>query len=61
MDETEISTTTNKPPKVLSTKGKKQVGIIASAERGHRMLQCRWFISPTILDICNKEDATQTS
>ncbi|KAH9636409.1 hypothetical protein HF086_006169, partial [Spodoptera exigua] len=34
MDETGISTTTNKPPKVLSTKGKKQVGIIASAERG---------------------------
>ncbi|GBP81121.1 hypothetical protein EVAR_88218_1 [Eumeta japonica] len=34
MDETGISTTTNKPPKVLSAKGKKQVGIIASAERG---------------------------
>lgn len=34
MDETGISTTTNKPPKVLSIKGKKQVGIIASAERG---------------------------
>ncbi|XP_026488620.2 uncharacterized protein LOC113395268 [Vanessa tameamea] len=34
MDETGISTTTNKPPKVLSTKGKKQVGIIASAGRG---------------------------
>lgn len=34
MDETGISTTTNKPPKLLSTKGKKQVGIIASAERG---------------------------
>ncbi|KAK0166665.1 hypothetical protein PV327_004157 [Microctonus hyperodae] len=28
-----ISRTTNKPPKVLSAKGKKQVGIIASAER----------------------------
>ncbi|KAG6460177.1 uncharacterized protein LOC119190436 [Manduca sexta] len=34
MDETGISTTTNKPPKVLLTKGKKQVGIIASAEHG---------------------------
>lgn len=36
MDETGISTTTNKPPKVLSMKGKRQVGIIAvaSAERG---------------------------
>ncbi|CAB3222618.1 unnamed protein product [Arctia plantaginis] len=34
MDETVISTTTNKPPKVLSTKGKNQVGIIASAECG---------------------------
>lgn len=31
MDEIGISTTTNKTPKVLSTKGKKQVGIIASA------------------------------
>ncbi|CAH2100603.1 unnamed protein product [Euphydryas editha] len=34
MNETGISTTTKKPPKVLSTKGKKQVGIIVSAERG---------------------------
>ncbi|CAK1602061.1 unnamed protein product [Parnassius mnemosyne] len=34
MDETGISTTSNKPPRVLSIKGKKQVGIIASAERG---------------------------
>ncbi|CAG4950464.1 unnamed protein product [Parnassius apollo] len=34
MDETGISTTSNKPPRALSIKGKKQVGIIASAERG---------------------------
>ncbi|KAF2888408.1 hypothetical protein ILUMI_17764 [Ignelater luminosus] len=34
MDETGISTTSNKPPKVLSVKGKRQVGVIASAERG---------------------------
>lgn len=34
MDETGISTTSNKPPKVISVKGKKQVGMIASAERG---------------------------
>ncbi|KAJ8936748.1 hypothetical protein NQ318_016119 [Aromia moschata] len=34
MDETEIMTTTNKPPKVISISGKKQVGIISSAERG---------------------------
>ncbi|KAF2885888.1 hypothetical protein ILUMI_20286 [Ignelater luminosus] len=34
MDETGISTTSNKPPKVLSVKGKRQVGMIASAERG---------------------------
>lgn len=34
MDETGIMTTTNKPPKVLSISGKKQVGIISSAERG---------------------------
>lgn len=34
MDETGISTTTNKPPKILSVCGKKQVGVISSAERG---------------------------
>ncbi|KAJ8934808.1 hypothetical protein NQ318_010222 [Aromia moschata] len=34
MDESGIMTTTNKPPKVLSISGKKQVGIISSAERG---------------------------
>ncbi|CAG4975337.1 unnamed protein product [Parnassius apollo] len=34
MDETGILTTPNKPSRVLSIKGKKQVGIIASAERG---------------------------
>lgn len=34
MDETGIHTTTNKPPKILSICGKKQVGVIASAERG---------------------------
>ncbi|CAH1974303.1 unnamed protein product [Acanthoscelides obtectus] len=34
MDETGISTTSNRPPKVISVKGKKQVGMIASAERG---------------------------
>ncbi|CAH0730223.1 unnamed protein product, partial [Brenthis ino] len=44
MDETGISRTTNKPPKVLSTKGKKQVGIIASAERGQLT---------TIIGCCN--------
>lgn len=34
MDETGIMTTTNKPPKVLSISGKKQVGVISSTERG---------------------------
>lgn len=34
VDETGISTTTNKPPKVLATKGKRLVRIIASTERG---------------------------
>ncbi|KAF2894127.1 hypothetical protein ILUMI_12047 [Ignelater luminosus] len=34
MDETGISTTSNKPPKVLSVKGQRQVGMIASTERG---------------------------
>lgn len=34
MDETGIKSSTTKPPKVLSVKGKKQVGVISSAERG---------------------------
>lgn len=34
VDETGIQTSTNKPPKVLSVKGKKQVGIISTTERG---------------------------
>ena len=34
MDETGVRSTTSKPPKILSTKGKKQVGVISSAERG---------------------------
>nr|XP_018906716.1 PREDICTED: uncharacterized protein LOC109036800 [Bemisia tabaci] len=34
MDETGVHTTSNNPPKVLSVKGRKQVGVIASAERG---------------------------
>lgn len=34
MDETGISTTINKPPKVFLITGKKQVGVISSAERG---------------------------
>ncbi|KAJ0171373.1 hypothetical protein K1T71_012923 [Dendrolimus kikuchii] len=33
VDETGIQTSTNKPPKVLSVKGKKQVGVISSTER----------------------------
>lgn len=48
MDETGISTTTNKPPKVLSIKGKKQVGIIASAERGQLT---------TMIGCCNAIDS----
>ncbi|KAL5473093.1 hypothetical protein EMCRGX_G027538 [Ephydatia muelleri] len=34
MDETGIRTTTSKPPKMLSIRGKKQVGITSSSERG---------------------------
>ena len=34
MDETGIRTTTSKPPKLLSIRGKKQVGITSSSERG---------------------------
>ncbi|CAF4954317.1 unnamed protein product [Pieris macdunnoughi] len=58
MDETGISTTTNKPPKVLSKKGKKQVGRIASAERGNAagsflppfLIFAREKMQPRILD-----------
>lgn len=34
MDETGVRTSSSKPPKILSVKGKKQVGVISSAERG---------------------------
>lgn len=34
MDKTGISTSTNKAPKIFSVSGKKQVGVISSAERG---------------------------
>lgn len=34
VDETGIQTTSNRPPKVLSKTGKKQVGVISSVERG---------------------------
>lgn len=34
VDETGIQTTNNKPPKILSGTGKKQVGVISSVERG---------------------------
>ena len=37
MDETGISTVPNKPPKVLSTKGKRSVSKISSSERGINM------------------------
>lgn len=34
VDETGVTTTSNKPPKVLSISGKKQVGVVSSKERG---------------------------
>lgn len=34
MDETGVKTSASKPPKVISVKGKKQVGVISSAEKG---------------------------
>jgi hypothetical protein len=34
MDETGVHTTSNKPPKILSISGKKQVGVISSTLRG---------------------------
>ncbi|KAJ8887746.1 hypothetical protein PR048_013964 [Dryococelus australis] len=39
MDESGMQTTTNKPPRILSVCGKKQVGIILSVERGKYLLQ----------------------
>lgn len=34
MDETGVKTSASKPPKLISVKGKKQVGVISSAEKG---------------------------
>lgn len=34
MDETGVKSSTSRPPKVLSIKGKRQVGVVSSAERG---------------------------
>ena len=34
MDETGVKTSASKPPRVISVKGKKQVGVVATAERG---------------------------
>ncbi|KAK9674867.1 hypothetical protein QE152_g40794 [Popillia japonica] len=34
MDETRLMSNSNKPPKIFTARGKKQVGIIASSERG---------------------------
>ncbi|XP_045542072.1 MFS-type transporter clz9-like [Papilio machaon] len=44
MDETGIQTSSNKPPRVLTTLGKKQVGFIASTERGR---------TTTVICCCN--------
>lgn len=44
MDETGIRTSTTKPPKILSTYGKRQVGLISSAERG---------VLTTVICCCN--------
>lgn len=44
VDETGIHTTTNRPPKILSSTGKKQVGVISSSERGQLT---------TIIGCCN--------
>ncbi|XP_072940122.1 uncharacterized protein [Epargyreus clarus] len=46
MDETGITTVPNKPPKVLSTKGKRSVNKISSAERGVNMTTVN-AMSPT--------------
>lgn len=46
MDETGITTVPNKPPKVLSTKGKRSLSKISSAERGINMTAVN-AMSPT--------------
>lgn len=48
MDETGIVMTTNNPPKVLLTKGKKQAGIIANAGRCQLMTVNGCFIAANL-------------
>jgi len=45
VDETGVSTVPNKPSKILSIKGKKQVGTIASAERGGQLVTVELCVS----------------
>ncbi|CAH1983667.1 unnamed protein product [Acanthoscelides obtectus] len=41
MDETGVKTSASKPPRVISVKGKKQVGVVATAEKGqHTTVIC---------------------
>lgn len=44
MDETGVKTSTNRPPKILTTLGKRQVGIVSSLERG---------VLTTVICCCN--------
>lgn len=48
MNETGIQTSSNKPPRVLTKLGKKQVGFIASTERGR---------TTTVICCCNVDGA----
>jgi hypothetical protein len=58
MDETGVNTSKKRSPKILSTTGKKQMGIIARAKRaqynGNLLPHCSWFVHPTISHICTK-------
>lgn len=53
-----IKSSTSKPPKVSSIKGKRQVGIIYSAERGQIGLsyavECSWNFCSAYFHICSQ-------
>lgn len=53
MDEFVVHTLAQKPPKVLSGKGKRQVGVISTAEKGHfTSVICCWNAIGTFIPPC---------
>jgi hypothetical protein len=69
MDKTGVNTSTKRPPKILSTTEKKQMGIIDSAQlttkcttyNSNFLLQRSWFVCPTISQIGTKTPAGSPS